>query len=138
MSATVTQAQRAELVSKLKFTNESQQLDLSNPNVTQPELVLALLHLVHLGHNLLITSVKTDHGDDSALGVHGHSRGYSADLWPVDDSDLQQLIQDCCTNNQWVARLGLGGSSQSLSYTAGDTIVFDDNSTDHLHVQTGG
>jgi hypothetical protein len=138
MTATVTQSQRDELVAHLCFSDDTQKGDLLNASATQPNLILALLHEAHKGNKMLITSVKTDHGDDSALGPHGHSEGFSADIWPEDESQLQEFMQGLCTDNPWVTRVGRGGSAQNYAVDPGETIVFDDNSTDHIHLQTGG
>lgn len=138
MKAIVTPSQRAELEAKLSFTNPSQSADLRNPNMTQPELILALLHEVHKGHRILITSLRSDHGDDSLLGLHGHAHGYSADVWVQDDGLLLPFTQGLCTSNPWVCRVGLGGAAQGLELDFGSTIVFNDNATDHIHLQTGG
>jgi hypothetical protein len=56
----------------------------------------------------------------------------------IDDRDAERFLQDACTDNPRVTRLGLGGMYQHFSPTPGDTIVFMDNHTDHIHLQTGG
>jgi hypothetical protein len=42
------------------------------------------------------------------------------------------------TNNKWVTKIGLGGRAQSLDgrIDPGSTIIFLDNATDHVHLQT--
>jgi hypothetical protein len=37
-----------------------------------------------------------------------------------------------------VTKVGLGGKAQQLHPTAGSTVVFNDNTTDHIHLQVGG
>jgi hypothetical protein len=134
---------RESVVAELAFSDDTQKSDLLNPDLTNTNLIAALAQAVFpaphgQGHRLLITSVRTDHSDDSALGPHCHARGFAVDLWPQDDVDLHAVAQDFCTNNPWVIKLGLGGISQSLALNAGDTVVFFDNSTNHLHVEVYG
>lgn len=138
-SVTVTQSQRDELVAHLTFSHDTQRSDLLNAELTTPELIMALLHECHKeAGGLLITAVRSDHEPDTCLGPHGHSAGYSVDLWPTEETRLQAFIQGLCTANPWVTRTGLGGAAQGCLVNPGDTIVFYDNSTDHIHLQTGG
>lgn len=138
MNPFASQAQRNELVNKVRFTNPSQKSDLLNANLTEPNLILALLHEVHKGRRILITSVRSDHDDDSGLGPHGHARGFSADIWPENEAVLPAFLQDMCSDNPWVTRVGRGGAAQRCAVNPHDIIMFDDNLTDHIHLQTGG
>lgn len=117
--------------------NDSQKSDLLNPGITHDNLIQLLINCVNQGHHLLITSVKSDHGDDSGLGPHSHFAGWAVDVWPSDN--LLGFLQDCATRNKLVTKIGLGGSqAQALvdSFGHGDTIVFNDNDEPHIHLQT--
>lgn len=140
---------RRWILKHLTFQRDSQKSDLLDRSLTTDNLLAAIGRAVlpepaGQGHKLLITSVRTDHSDDRDLGPHCHARGYAVDLWPVDVANMDRIIQDFCSNNRQVMKIGLGGSSQSSHPEAGtteilvgDTLVFDDNSSDHIHVQVG-
>ena len=74
---------RQDLVNKLVFQRDSEKSDLMDPNMTQTTLIALLLDLVNKGHHIEITAIRTDHSDDSSLGLHCHHNGYCADLWPL-------------------------------------------------------
>src|SRR5580704_16792274 len=65
------------------FQADSQRTDLENEVITQTGLIALLTELLEKGHILEFTAVKTDHHDDSNLGLHCHFNGYCADLWPL-------------------------------------------------------
>lgn len=126
---------RKWVTDRLTYTDGTQMADLLNPEQTSTWLILALENALKAGFPLLITSVRTDHGPDSDLGPHGHSGGFAADLWPSDEGKLQKLVQHFCTGNKAVVKIGLGGAARSVSYDPGTTIVFEDNSTPHIHIE---
>ena len=118
--------------------------DLLDPSITQTDLVALLQRAVDtpanggLNYKLTLTSIRSDHKDDSCLGPHGHSNGYAVDCWPDDKSQLQAFIQDMATSNKWVTKIGLGGAAQAVARNIdpGNTVIFNDNDSDHVHLQT--
>jgi hypothetical protein len=136
---------RQALVSKLVFQNSSQQSDLLDPNMTQTTLIALLLDLVNKGHHIEITAVRSDHPDDSALGLHCHANGYCADLWPLGSATpqdylnatnpyFQQFLQDAAASS-WLYQIGLAGSAwTSANQTAAGQTVFQDQGADHVHL----
>lgn len=133
---------RKWILSHLTFQRDSQRMDLLDPAMTSNNLLAAIGKAVlpepeGKGHRLLITSVRTDHSDDRNLGPHCHARGFAVDLWPMDEANMEAIVQDFCTENRKVVKIGLGGSSKSAHPHAGSTIVFEDNDTDHIHVEVG-
>ena len=132
------QSIRNLVVSKLSFTAGSQKADLLNPNITTDNLLGALKAAVDAGFVLLITCVKSDHGNDSSLGPHSHYAGFAVDCWPQNEEQLHDFVQSLCTANKHVIKVGLGGSAQNIAVDPGDTMLFIDNSTDHIHLEVGG
>lgn len=127
------------------FQADSQKSDLLDPNITQTGLIAVLSELVAKGYYLLITAVKSDHHDDSALGEHCHFNGYAADLWPLHSSTgtdyinaddpkfavFLKVLASCAYHYQ----TGLAGSADTdaLHAAAGPT-CFSDSGADHIHV----
>lgn len=135
----ISTSDREWLANHVTYTDEvSQRADLLDARYTQDNLIQALTHTVKQGHGVLITCVNRDHSNDSALGPHGHTGGYSVDCWPHDESKLAEFVQAACTSNPLVIKVGLGGKAQHLKPNPGGTVVFDDNSTDHIHFEAGG
>lgn len=145
----MSQAAREAVAQALSFSAAVERADLCTPDSagnyrTQSDLVALLARAVlmpkdgGLGYQLLVTSLRSDHGDDSQLGPHGHARGFAVDLWPVHEDQLQNFLEDMAHRNKWVTKIGLGGSSQRFynELQGGSTIVFLDNSSDHVHLQT--
>lgn len=134
---------RETLVSKLHFANAVEKADLLDATKTHDNLIAMLAVFVGQGYDLIITSVRSDHGDDSALGPHGHSAGYAVDVWlPLFCSS--RFFDDAIYKNPYVTKLGLGGVFQT-EYGAkrprgifNGTLVFDDNTQDHIHLQSAG
>jgi hypothetical protein len=142
-------AARAELCAKLIFQDESQKSDLMNPEVTQTQLIALLLDIVGKGHTLEITAVKSDHHDDSALGLHCHFNGYAADCWPLNTytpgdymdagtHDFRQFLVDA-SQSQWLFQIGLAGSADTpANHTAAGATCFSDDGGDHIHFGANG
>lgn len=131
------------------FQHDSQRSDLLDPNLTQTGLIALLTELVAKGHVLLFTAVRSDHGDDSALGEHSHANGYCADLWPnhsanptdyIDATDpaFAVFLADCA-KSAWLYQVGLAGTAwtSANAVAAGDT-VFRDDGADHVHLGASG
>lgn len=135
---------RINVAARVQCADDTIRPDILNPEMTQDNLIRLLDRLTApadkngLGYRVLITSLRRDHGNDANLGPHGHAHGFAVDLWPVDESEMQQFLQNCATNNRWVTKIGLGGSAQDFAdkFDAGATVVFNDNSSDHVHLQT--
>jgi len=121
----------------ISYTNLTQKADLLDVTVTNTNLIAALKDVLDKGFVVQVTSVKTDHSDDSCLGIpgvynHGHTHGYALDCWC---EDLQSFVQYLC-DNPLVMKIGLGGArAQALQITPGATMVFSDNNEPHIHFQ---
>lgn len=146
---------RAALVAKLRFetAGSSQQSDLTNPAKTREHLVALLATIVSHGFTPLVTSVNTDHSPDNTpalggLSNHGHTNGFAVDVF-VDASQASSFIHDCIFHNPLVTKIGLGGEFQPKSVNGvGDhfspaaddvvnnVVIFADNKTNHIHLQT--
>ena len=131
---------RESLVSKLHFANAVEKADLLDASKTHDNLIALLAVFAGRGFDILITSVRSDHGSDAALGPHGHSAGYAVDLWlpPIQSA---RLINCAIYENHYVTKIGLGGVFQNEFKERGPihgTLLFDDNSQDHIHFQTMG
>ncbi|GAC1422374.1 MAG: hypothetical protein NVSMB64_30820 [Candidatus Velthaea sp.] len=135
---------RQEVEHAVRIQNRIAAGDLLSAAITQTDLIALLARAVlppedgGLGYKLLLTAIRSDHGDDSALGPHSHAAGYAVDCWPQDESQLEEFIEDMALKNRWVVKIGLGGSSRRLLTTLdfGDAIVFEDNDSDHVHLST--
>jgi hypothetical protein len=136
---------RQDLVSKLVFQRDSQRNDLMDPNMTQTTLIALLLELVNKGHHIEITAVRSDHSDDSALGLHCHANGYCADMWPLGSATpgdyldagnpyFQQFLRDAA-GSSWLYQIGLAGSAYTdANVAAAGSTVFHDDGADHVHL----
>ncbi|MFY9883526.1 MAG: hypothetical protein WAL67_16770 [Candidatus Cybelea sp.] len=136
---------REQLVSKLVFQDGSQKSDLLNPSLTQTTLIALLLDLADKGHHIEITAVRSDHDNDSALGLHCHHNGYCADLWPLGSATpgdyldannpyFQQFLKDAAAS-VWLHQIGLAGTAwNDANVAAGGSTVFHDDGADHVHL----
>lgn len=127
------------------FQRESQRDDLMDPHLTQTDLIALLLELVGKGHIILFTAVRSDHHDDSALGVHSHANGYAADTWPMNstaptdyataDSERMTAFLVDAAKSPFLFQIGLAGSADTAKdeIAAGRT-VFGDGGEDHCHL----
>jgi hypothetical protein len=138
---------RQQLVTSghLFFQDGTQSSDLLDPSLTQTELIALLQDLVTKGFHIELTSVRTDHKDDSDLGLHCHANGYCADLWPLtgptpgdylDASDpvFAQFLASAA-DSVWLYQIGLGGSAYTpANVAAAGPTVFQDDDEDHIHL----
>lgn len=127
------------------FQRDSQRSDLIDPGVTQTGLIALILFLLEKGWALEFTAIKSDHGDDSALGEHCHHNGYCADLWPLasltagdyldaSDGRFQQFLRDCAAAVD-LYQIGLAGSADTAeNRNAAGATVFEDDGADHVHL----
>jgi len=130
------------------FRAQSQRDDLLDPNKTQTELIALLMELCEgKGYPIVFTAIRSDHSDDSGLGLHSHANGYCVDCWPLTspvDGDyldagsgaFQAFLEDIAAS-PWLYQIGLGGSARTDGnrVAAGPT-VFDDSGEDHVHIGT--
>jgi hypothetical protein len=141
---------RDKLVTELVFQSGTERGDLLDPNRTQTELVALLLDLAeHHGWHIEVTAVRTDHHDDSALGLHCHANGYAADCWPLasatpgnyldaGDARFQQFLKDAAAS-PWIFQIGLAGSAYtSANMAAAGASAFQDDGADHVHLGANG
>lgn len=141
----MSQQARDDLVVHLVFQDETQKSDLESETLTQTTLIALLQELVAKDWNIEITAVRTDHHDDSALGLHSHANGYCVDCWPLADATpgnyldasdprFQQFLADCATA-PYLFQIGLAGSADTYAnrVAAGHT-VFEDTGADHVHL----
>lgn len=127
------------------FRSDSQRQDLLDPEKTRTELVALLLELLHRGFIVLFTAIRSDHHDDSSLGLHSHANGYAADVWPlastrpddyVDANDVRfRDFIDAASKSPWTYQIGLAGTADtSVNRAAGGDVVFEDSGADHVHL----
>lgn len=139
-------AARQLLCERLVFQADSQRADLMDPAKTRTELIALLLELTEAKHwRMEVTAVRSDHHDDSALGLHSHANGYCADLWPLASPNAGDyldanapLFQDFLADvaeSPWLYQVGLAGTANTNENraAAGPKSFFDDGA-DHIHV----
>lgn len=127
------------------FERDSQRLDLLSTNTTETGLIALLIELTGKGHIIEFTAICSDHRDDSGLGLHCHSYGYAADLWPLNSDQpgdwmsasnprFAQFLRDAAAS-QYIYQIGLAGSAwtETNKVAAGDT-CFEDDGADHIHL----
>ena len=138
------QARQALVDSPNLKTNAIQRADLLDPTKTQTGLIQLLTTIcIDKGIIFQCTAIKSDHHDDSGLGLHCHFNGYCADGWflkshtlddwmDASDPRFQANLKECGILDY---QTGLGGSA----YTHADVVavgrgVFSDGDQDHLHL----
>lgn len=128
------------------FQNDRQKADLLDPEKTQTSLIALLIELVIVkGQLLVITAVRSDHHDDSALGLHCHANGYAVDCWPLTMKNLNayadgisapmtSLLVDA-SRSTWLHQIGLAGSAdESGNHALAGPTAFSDSGPDHIHL----
>jgi len=129
----------------LVFQNDTQSSDLLDPAITQNALIELLSEVVGGGYHLEITAVKTDHHDDSALGLHSHFNGYCVDCWPLSDATPGNYVDAgtltfqgflaFCAGLPNLYQIGLGGSADTdANLKAAGPTSFVDDGEDHVHL----
>lgn len=141
-------AARRTLVARLRFQDAQAPADLLSTSETQTQLIALLLELTQ-AYALEITSVRTDHDNDGALGLHTHANGYCADLWPL-NTDVAGDYMDAndprfaaflraAAASPWLWQIGLGGSAYTgANMDAAGPTAFHDNGQDHVHLGANG
>lgn len=141
----MSQQARDALVKKLVFQKDSQRSDLETIGVTQTNLIALLTDLTDRGWHIEITAVKTDHHDDSALGLHSHFNGYCVDCWPLasatpgdyldaDSQEFADFLADA-DDSAYHYQTGLAGSANTAAnQEAAGPSWFPDTGGDHVHL----
>lgn len=145
------QEKRINVCARIVAADDTIKADLLDQTPLIKDSLVALLDRMSaptdkngLAWKIEITSLCRDHGDDSQLGPHGHRRGFSVDMWPV-NNNLQQFVHDLIWNCPPCTKVGLGGSeAQALfpqcangaTYVVNGTAVFWDNDEPHIHAQS--
>lgn len=128
-----------------KGLGSTQETDLMNPDLTHTELIALLQGLLQQGFFIEITSVRSDHSDDTGLGEHSHGNGWCVDCWPLasftaadylDASDPRfQAFLKACAASPWLYQIGLAGSADTnANHVAAGPTVFSDDGADHIHL----
>jgi len=124
---------------------ESQQNDIRNDDITETYLISILQTLHDKGWYIGITSVCSDHSDDSDLGEHCHSNGYCVDLWPLNTPNagdwmdanapaFADFLMDIA-NADYLHQIGLAGTAVTpVNLAAAGPTAFVDEGADHIHV----
>lgn len=135
-------AARKQLASQLHFTDEDQRADIIDPGQTNTYLVELLQWLVwKCPSGILITALNSDHPTyDGGPHGNGHNAGKAADIWTASSDDTKVLeIIEALAKCPWAWTVGLGGSSKQyesyVTWPSGPFVFFEDNNTDHIHVQ---
>jgi hypothetical protein len=122
----------------------SQHADLLNESATKTELIQLLTDLLNKGHIIYFTAIKSDHHDDSGLGLHCHYNGYAVDCWPMksdipadwldaSDPKFLEFLKDIGIDTEHY-QTGLAGSAYTHeAVTAAGHGVFQDDGGDHVH-----
>lgn len=131
---------------KTVFQRDSQRADLLDPDLTQDALIALLCGLaLERGYWILFTAIRTDHGDDSALGFHCHAHGFCADVWPLHSANptdyvdageplFVQFLHDAA-RSAYIHQIGLAGSSYTVANIAACRgRAFHDDGADHVHL----
>lgn len=122
------------IASTVHASHTSNVSDLLDQTKTSDNLLGMLGYLLSKGITPLITSLRTDHGDDSSLGPHCHAHGYAVDLCPTDGT-ISELLE-ALVKAPHVEGVGLGGCyaiDENLTILGG--LGFKDNNQTHVHVQ---
>lgn len=128
----ITNGQRADLM------NEDPATGTSTALIAFLQQLFTVRYGIWAGR-LVCTAVRTDHLTPD--GPNGHEGGNAIDFGQVSDvADLHLLadVQSC----SGALGIGLGGPYQGYAEACGGynakSKLFEDNSTDHLHVQVVG
>lgn len=147
----MTSPTRETVCANLYFTDASQKSDLLDIRQTNTNLIQILLDWqkgpwdAEYGETIIgITSVRTDHSDDSWLGEHCHAFGRAIDCWPRSymhagwwvphDSPEMVGFLKFLTAHPLVFNIGLGGSvdtPENLAILGAKG--FQDDGEDHVH-----
>ena len=143
---------RLRLVNACVIRDLSSITDLLNEDPltgTNTDLIALLLDAVaaakQLSAYVLLTSVRTDHSDDSALGAHSHAHGYCADTWLLATKNDGDYIDASAPifgswlaairRSPWLYQIGLAGSAAtSVNLSICAPYGFTDDGDDHVHL----
>jgi len=135
---------RQQLCNRLIFQDDTQRADLMDPSKTQTNLIALLLDLSQT-FPIEITAVRSDHHDDSALGLNCHANGYAVDCWPLQtnqpgnyyDAENPHFLDflTVAAQSPWCYQIGLAGSAQTdAAVKASKGKSFMDDGADHIHL----
>lgn len=140
----MTNQKRQWIAYQLAYTDATQKSDLLNPAQTTDDLLNFLWDLLHVRAGvwqrkaLLITAVRADHPTQD--GPDGHAGGNAVDFADNNGAPGHLLadVQACSS----AKGIGVGGEYRSYAdalcgYSASSRL-FEDNATDHIHVQVVG
>jgi hypothetical protein len=135
---------------RLVFSRPSQYFDLRDPTLTRDELVSAIEALLQRTQSsIYITAVRSDHHDDSALGlpplyIGTHAHGWAIDCWPMPAPAGSFYNGDSLAFASWlravasvpgVKQVGLAGSADTVdNRDALGSLYFPDMGADHVHI----
>jgi len=135
---------REQLCDRLIFQRDSQRSDLMDPDMTNTDLIALMLDVTK---NVYweVTAVRSDHHDDSGLGLHSHANGYCLDGWPLNsktagdymdpDSLSFEAALRFARNSSWLYQIGLAGTADTEpNREAAGPTVFSDSGADHVHL----
>lgn len=129
----------------LFFQNPSQKADLLDEKKTQSVTIALLQDLLNKQHYIELTAVKTDHHDDSGLGLHCHFNGYCFDGWflntpkagdyaAVDSAVMIAGLHDAGADDH---KYQIGETPDAYTHAeivaAGTVGVFKDGGGSHIH-----
>lgn len=126
---------------KLSFTDETQESDLLNPDLTNTWLIQMLSTLLEDSlEPIMITAVRSDHPtSDSSWS---HSGGLAVDCYPKNWQGREQEavvnVFRALVKNPYLWAVGLGGITQQwqtyVTWPTENFVIFEDNAADHLHI----
>ena len=128
---------RQLVVHNAKFQDEIAKADLLDPTRVSTYVIAMLLEIqaAIAPAELLITSVRGDHGPDPAGSVHGHEEGWAVDVWA---DDIEALLV-AAAGSRYCWTIGVGGAAKEARcpHLSPNQVFFDDNDQDHVHLQSG-
>lgn len=131
------------------FRTDRQRQDILDPSITQTDLIAMLLGVHDAGVIFEYTAIKSDHSDDSCLGLHSHADGFCADGWFNSERQLGAYLDAndprfehglaVAAKSIWLYQIGLAGSADThAAEVAAGRTVFADDGADHCHFGANG
>lgn len=132
---------RTWVCDNVAFTAASQRSDLMDPALTTTGLIAFLVELLHArsgvwqNKGVVVTAVRSDHPTPD--GPNGHQGGNAIDFGDSNGASghLAHDVQAC----DGALGIGLGGEYKAYAVELGGygpaSKLFEDNNTNHIHVQ---
>ena len=128
------------------FSDEaSDHSDLLDNTITQTNLIAMIVNLLNKGHIIYFTAIKSDHHNDSALGLNCHFNGYCIDCWPmasdepddyydVTDNGFLIFLADA-SSDPYYYQIGLTPDcfTPEAIAVSGSNVYMDDGAS-HVHI----